>query len=285
MKKYLLILMGVLTFFFFSDSTYALTLNDGTEVNKDNYIYYVYQHYPSYFDDYDYFVATYDQDYNKYYNVFFMKCPYFYDSSYSYYSSIKCQVIKIYTKSLTTEFTVRDNGSYNYLNMSAPQYLLYSNYDISSKNDKSTIAFSSNITKEILAKGGKIQTYKITYYLNNEIYKEIEVEEGSSHDLLEYTPSKNYKFSGWTVENDLDLTNINGDINIYGTTTYVRPDMNYSENIDSRIHELSVSIIGKNVPVEFDFVYTIMDFLILLVIVFCIVAPFILVIKLLGGIL
>lgn len=231
MKKYLLLSLSILSIFFINNRVEALTLNDGTEVNKDNYIYYVYQHYPSYFDDYDYFVATYDQDYNKYYNVYFMKCPYFHDSSYSYYSSIKCQVIKIFTKSLTTEFTVRDNGSYNYLNMSSPQYLLYSNYDISSKNDKSTIVFSSNITKEILAKGGKNQTYKITYYLNNEIYKEIEVEKGSSHTLLEYEYDNNlYVFSGWTVDDNKDLNNIVDNISIHATLKEKESNIVYVKN-------------------------------------------------------
>ena len=282
MKKYLLILMGVLTFFFFSDSTYALTLTDGTEVDEDNFIYYIYSQYPSYFDTYSYF-SLYHFDEVGTYRILFSnsQLDYFSYSSNAYLNG------STFSIKFNSDFSYNSQTTWNNSTLSGMdiKYLKFSNFDIKYRDLGST-AFSSNITKQDLIDYFKVkQKYKITYYLNNEIYKEIEVEEGSSHDLLEYTPSKNYKFSGWTVENDLDLTNINSDINIYGTTTYVRPDMNYSENIDSRIHELSVSIIGKNVPVEFDFVYTIMDFLILLVIVFCIVAPFILVIKLLGGIL
>ena len=159
--------------------------------------------------------------------------------------------------------------------------MLYSNYDILSTQDNSVL-FSANLTKEDLAKGGKKIIYKITYYLDNEVYKEIEVAKGSSHELISYNPPENYSFSGWNTEG-LDLSNITSDLNIYGTTSYVRPSMNYSEKIDSFIHNLSVSILGKNIPVEFDYLYTIMDFIILLIIVLCVVSPFIIVMKLLDG--
>lgn len=284
MKKYLFLMLSVLSIFFISDRVDALsfTLNgEETTVTKENFIYYVYQNYSSYFDDYKYFVAS---NYNKAYNVYFFNCPYLKnptDFPEYYYNPTGCQVYRIYTKSLDTEFSVKDNGIYKYLTMGGLEYLLYSNYDILSTQDNSVL-FSANLTKEDLAKGGKKTIYKITYYLNNEVYKEIEVEKGSSHELISYNPPENYSFSGWNTEG-LDLSNINSDLNIYGTTFYVRPSMNYSENIDSFIHELSVSILGKNIPVEFDYLYTIMDFIILLIIVLCVVSPFIIVMRLLDG--
>lgn len=286
MKKYLFLILSVLSIFFISDRVEALsfTLNgEETTVTKENFIYYVYQNYTSYFDNYKYFVASNDLDYNKAYNVYFFNCPYLKDAGFpeKYYHPVGCQVYRIYTKSLDTEFVVKDNGTYKYLNMGGLEYLLYSNYNILSAKDNSVL-FSSNLTKEDLAKGGKKTIYKITYYLNNEVFKEIEVEKGSSHELISYNPPENYSFSGWNTEG-LDLSNITSDLNIYGTTSYIRPNMNYSENIDSVIHELSVSILGKNIPVEFDYLYTIMDFIILLVLVLCVISPFIIVMKLLSG--
>lgn len=231
MKKYLLLSLSILSIFFFNNRVEALTLNDGTEVNKDNYIYYVYQNYSSYFDDYDYFVASYDQDYNKWYNVFLMKCPYYYDNSYFYYSSTKCSVIDIYTKNLSTEFSIRDMGSYNNLKMGSYEYIIYSNYNIGTKKDKNDIVFNSNITKEDLVKGETKATYKITYYLNDEIYKEIEVEEGSSHTLLEYEYDSNlYVFSGWTVDDDKDLNNITDNISIHATLKEKESNIVYVKN-------------------------------------------------------
>ena len=222
MKKYLFLILSVLSIFFISDRVEALsfTLNgEETTVTKENFIYYVYQNYTSYFDNYKYFVASNDLDYNKAYNVFFFNCPYSKELGFSetYYNSVGCQVYRIYTKSLNTEFTVKDNGTYKYLKMGGLEYLLYSNYDILSPKDNSVL-FSANLTKEDLEKGGKKPIYKITYYLNNEVYKEIEVEKGSSYTLEDYSYNKDlYVFSGWSVDNNKDLSNIISDISIRAT--------------------------------------------------------------------
>ena len=107
--------------------------------------------------------------------------------------------------------------------------------------------------------------------------------QGTNYILQDYIPPKNYNFSGWSYDSNIDLTNIQGNVNIFGTSVYVRPEMTYNENPDSIIHTLSYSILGDDVPVEFDFVYTIMDFLIMLILVFCAIIPFIITYKLLGG--
>lgn len=281
MKKYLLLSLSILSIFFINNRVEALSFENGTEVDENNFIYYIYSKYPDYFDTYNYFSFYHFTD--DTYRILFSnsKLDYFSTSTNAYLNG------STFSIKFNSDFSFNKQNNWSNSSLSGMdiKQLKFANFDVMYR-DLGTVAFTTNITKQNLTDYFKVKKkYKITYYLNDEVYKEIEVEEGSSHDLLEYTPSKNYKFSGWTVENDLDLTNINSDINIYGTTTYVRPDMNYSEDIDSRVHELSVSIIGKNVPVEFDFVYTIMDFLILLIIVFCIIAPFILVIKLLGGVL
>lgn len=125
--------------------------------------------------------------------------------------------------------------------------------------------------------------YTITYYLNNQVYNTISVMEGTNYTLASYIPPRNYNFSGWSYDNNIDLTNIQSNVDIFGTTTYVRPSMNYSENINSIIHDISYQILGNSVPVEFDFLYTIMDFIILIIIICCVIAPFLILIKLLGG--
>lgn len=285
MKKYLLLSLSILSIFLFNNKVEALSMNvnnSDIQVTDENFIYYIYNNYSNYFNTYNYFVLYKFSDLSGYRIVFSNYDMSTYSTSSALYFSGNAFSLKF-----NKDFSYSQSNSYTSANALSIDltYFINSNTDIKYR-DLGSIAFSSNITKQDLIDYFEVKNYyKITYFLNNEIYKEIDVEEGSSHTLIEYTPPKNYNFSGWIIENDLDLTNISSDINIYGTTTYVRPDMNYSENINSKIHELSVSIIGKNVPVEFDFVYTIMDYLILLVIVFCVLAPFILAIKLLGGIL
>ena len=54
------------------------------------------------------------------------------------------------------------------------------------------------------------------------------------------------------------------------------------DNFDSNIHNLSVSILGDDIPEEFDFIYIIFDFLIVLLIIVCVISPFILLFKIMG---
>lgn len=289
MKKYLLLSLSILSIFFFNNRVNALsfTASNGKEYTVDSteklldYCYY------TYYKDKNMNTLVLTKNINTQYPY---KCM-VYNNTSNLYIYQKSSSFILYVGSSNRSYKYYQfSYNYNYLDsgniMQSETEILYTNSDVYSNSSFSEIYMNSNFKiNDIEERYSEIVKYKITYYLNNEIYKEFEVEKGSSYTLIEYTPPKNYNFSGWTVENDLDLTNISSDINIYGTTTYVRPDMNYSENINSKIHELSVSIIGKNMPVEFDFVYTIMDYLILLVIVFCVLAPFILAIKLLGCIL
>lgn len=124
--------------------------------------------------------------------------------------------------------------------------------------------------------------YTISYYLNSEIYNSVSVIEGTNYSLVDYVPPKNYQFSGWSYDSNIDLTNITQNVNIFGTSVYVRPQMTYNEESDSIIHNLSYEILGNDVPVEFDYVYTLVDYLILLILVFCALVPFIIVFKLLN---
>lgn len=235
MKKYLFLGLSILSVFFISDRVEALSFtlnNEEVEVTKENYIYYIYQNYTEYFENYDYFVATNDLDYNKYYNVFFSNCKFVYDSSYNYYSASKCNVYRINFNSSLSTVSLSDRGSYNYLVMGSPEYILWTNYDILKRSDSSLI-FAANMTKEDLAQGGKIPTYKITYYLNNEIYKEIEVEKGSNHQLENYSYNSDlYNFTGWSIENDLDISNITSDIVIRGTLEQKAITPVYIKNFD-----------------------------------------------------
>lgn len=289
MRKYLLIFMGVLSLFFFTDNVNALsfTATNGQEYTVDSeeklldYCYFTYikdTNYANYnfllgktsTGDYKFIIYTSSSSVTHYNNAQILVYPSSSKVSYPYYQ-------------FTSSYSFSSNST---ASNTAVKTIIYSVNDIYSgwSPPFDTTSFVANTSvADIESRYGAIPKYTITYYVNNEVYQTVEVEEGSSHELIEYTPDKNYQFSGWSYDETLDLSNVNSDINIYGTTTYSRPDMNYSEDINSIIHELSVSIIGKNVPVEFDYVYTIMDFIILIMLVLCVLAPFVLVIKLLSG--
>lgn len=284
MKKYLFLVLSILSIFFITDRVDALsfTLNGlELEVTEENYLFYTYYSKPELFDEYNYFFVGYSS-WNNVYEVFFSNYKWFYNGfgyKYSFGTVVPYYVLRYNTS--FSSYTVSSSSSYKNYNGADLSTLLYSNYDI---NDSSnTVVFSSNITKQDLVDYfGAI--YNLNFYVDNELYKTYEVYSNSSFDIsqVDYIPSKNYKFNGWDLDG-IDLSCIRSDINIYGTTSYVRPNMNYSENIDSVIHELSVSIIGKNVPVEFDYVYTVMDYIILIVLVLCVISPFVIIIKLLSG--
>lgn len=143
----------------------------------------------------------------------------------------------------------------------------------------------SNIQSDITITGTTTLKpyYTISYYLNSELYNSVSVIEGTNYSLVDYVPPKNYQFSGWTYDSNIDLSNIQSNVNIFGTSVYVRPQMTYNEESNSIIHNLSYEILGNDVPVEFDYVYTLVDYLILLILVFCAIVPFLIVFKLLGG--
>lgn len=286
MKKYLFLILSILSIFFITDRVDALsfTASNGKEYTVDSkeklldYCYYTYFKGKNY--KYLGLVKTDNSTYPY-------KC--FVNNNYKFYVYIKGSTFTLYNISPSFTYTYYQfKYDFSYLSSGLTvqdgKEILYINTNVYTDDTYNDIYFNSNFTiEEIESRYGVISTYKITYYLNNEIYKELEVEDGTSYELEDYIPPKNYSFSGWSYDENLDLSNITSNINIYGTTSYVRPDMNYSENIDSIIHELSVSIIGKNVPVEFDYVYTIMDFIILIVLVLCVIAPFVIIIKLLNG--
>lgn len=289
MKKYLFILMGVLSIFFFDNSVNALsfTVNDveytvDSEEKIFDYCYYTYIKGTEYSNSK--FLLTVKGSFIKF--LYTNLEGSFYNSSGYLRFSIKDSSELLSYNSIT--FALRTTG-YEITNTSTSSNtsidsVSFSNVDIFDSYYFNNIYFNSNRSNSIIESTyGSKNKYTINYYIDNDLYKSVEVEEGTNYTLIEYLPPKNYNFSGWSYDENIDLTNITSDINIYGTTSYVRPDMNYSENIDSVIHELSVSIIGKNVPVEFDYIYTIMDFIILLVLVVCVVMPFVILIKILGG--
>lgn len=142
----------------------------------------------------------------------------------------------------------------------------------------------SNIQSDITITGTTTPKpyYTISYYLNSELYNSVSVIEGTNYNLVDYVPPKNYQFSGWSYDSNIDLTNITQNVNIFGTSVYVRPEMTYNEESNSIIHNLSYDLLGNDVPVEFDYVYTLTDYLILLILVFCALVPFIIVFKLLN---
>lgn len=296
MKKSLflgLFILPLLSIFFNCDKVEALSFtvnNEEVEVTEKNLIYYLYSEFPEYFS-YDYFYLFYTGSSSVPYT--FYSCTlnspvyslgsWYIGSNASSNNINTCNVINMYGESTSFGLSVASNS----LNITYTSRKQVSNYS----GDKPLVSnekFTSSTTYTVLSKQDLIDyfgtKYSINFYVDNELFKTYQVSSNSSFDIsqVSYNPPENYSFSGWNIEG-LDLSNITSDLSIYGTTSYVRPDMNYSEDIDSIIHELSVSIIGKNVPVEFDYVYTVMDFIILLVLVLCVIAPFVILIRLLSG--
>lgn len=98
--------------------------------------------------------------------------------------------------------------------------ILYLNTNVYTDNTYSNIYFNSNFTiDDIESRYGVIPKYTITYYINNEVYKTLEVEKGSSHTFIDYNYNTNlYNFSGWNVETtDVDLNNITSNVVIRAT--------------------------------------------------------------------
>ena len=119
----------------------------------------------------------------------------------------------------------------------------YSNKDIYDYNNRDTVVFNSNFNNDIIeAKYSNVVYYDIKYYLNNELYDTITVESGSSHTLKNapvYNSDTQY-WSGWTYDNNIDLTNITSDITINGTISdkpiyqvkyYINNELYHTDNV------------------------------------------------------
>lgn len=222
MKKYLFLLVSILSIFLVSDRVEALsyTVNDKEiEVTEENYIYYFYTLQQENFETYDYFVA-YKNDTGAYRLFFTNTIPsrshFYFNGNYLYLisSSIRCDFDDSFNFiSCKTVSNVTYTNANLYSNF-------YSNSDLYSIDN--SVFHSANITKQdLIDYFGTKAIYTITYYLNDEIYQTIEVEEGTSHELLSYSYNENlYNFSGWTIETEnVDLSNITSDIVIKAALT------------------------------------------------------------------
>lgn len=225
-------MLSVLSIFFVSDNVQALSFNFNgkeTEVTEENFIYYCYFYVGDDLFKYEYITAflhsngqyvciTSDIKYahpdnsnQLYFDFTNNHNDYRFDSNFNYLKS-----------------TIRNNYSATYFTFSK---VLFSNYDILNRNQE--IYFSKNFTYDDLKNGGVVSTYKITYYLNNEIYRVFEVEKGSSHTLEDYSFNKDlYVFSGWSVDDNKDLSNITSDISIRATLEEKQVNAVYVKNFN-----------------------------------------------------
>lgn len=217
MKKYLFLVVSILSIFFMIDNVNALTFNVNdieTEVTDDNYIYYFYQQYQDKFDSYTYFLVY--KISSSQYRIYFHNSEDLDIRSNTIYNLRSEDRL---TCSFNTDFSLKScttqssSTAWDITNISN----VFTNFDVI-QND-STVLHSANITKQdLIDYFGVKPVYIITYYVNNEVYKTIEVEEGSSHDLLTYDYNENtHTFTGWQYDEDIDLTNITSDIVIKAT--------------------------------------------------------------------
>lgn len=227
MKKYLLLSLSILSIFFINNRVEALSFENGTEVDENNFIYYIYSKYPDYFDTYNYF--SFYHFTNDTYRILFSnsKLDYFSTSTNAYLNG------STFSIKFNSDFSFNKQNNWSNSSLSGMdiKQLKFANFDVMYR-DLGTVAFTTNITKQNLTDYFKVKKkYKITYYLNNEIYKEIEVEEGSSHTLLDYEYDNNlYVFSGWTVDDNKDLNNITDNISIHATLKEKEANIVYVKN-------------------------------------------------------
>lgn len=214
MKKYLFLIATIFSIFFITDKVNALSFtvnNEEVQVTDSNFVYYFYTQYKETFDNYKYFLVY--KTSSGEYRIYFHN---------SDNLDIRNNIIynlnfeDRYTCSFNSDFTLKNckvhssSSSWTIANISN----VFCNFNII--DNTATILYSSNITKQDLIDYTKIKTiYTITYYINDEVYKTIETEEGSSHELLIYDFNKNtHNFSGWQYDETIDFTNIASNIEI-----------------------------------------------------------------------
>lgn len=111
----------------------------------------------------------------------------------------------------------------------------------------------------------------------------------SSSDNNSFTLNLTYIiYLNFSTENYVTSNITVNDLENYFSNSEVEPDTppidnpTINDEFDSQIHNISISILGDDIPYEFDYIYIIFDFLIILVVIFCLVAPFVILFKIMG---
>lgn len=251
-NKILILLVSLFSIFIISDRVEALTFDkcgSSITVNSDNYPYYLYSRFTSEFNNYSYF-------------VFFTTSSYYYVTFYNVVDNVKLQYFKNYnfyqvSFNSTPNLKISVNSSsgspnYTYNGISGESRINnviftndnYTTSDLQNgKPESNIVTHESNMSKNDLQEYFICtQSYNIKYYLNNELYDTITVEGGSSHTLKDnpsYDSATQY-WSGWTYDNNIDLTNIQSDVNIYGTVSdkpiyqvkyYINNELYHTDNV------------------------------------------------------
>lgn len=236
MKKYLFLILSILSIFFVSDRVEALsfTATNGKEYIVDSeeklldYCYYTYYKDKGNntlallrTDNSTYPYKCFSTNINKLYTYFRGNSFVLYNANTSF--SYMYFQFKYNFDYLTSGYIIQDGID-----------ILYSNIDVYTDNTFSDIYKKANFSiDDIESRYGEIIKYKITYYLNDKIYKEIEVEKGSSHSLIDYEYNSDlYNFSGWSVDENKDLSNITSDISIHATLKEKDTNTVYVKNFD-----------------------------------------------------
>lgn len=261
MKKYIFLIPLFLLILIPNFNVNALTYTRNEElieVNKDNFIYYAFQTYKEKFEEYNHFVYICYSTSNSQCRLFF-----FNDDAYLKYNSMRVtgyfQLIYNYEgsdyyakdyigeTSSTKEVTLANNVSeVKYLNFDFSGFSLTANISVDSLNEY----FST------------VQMYNITYYINNEVYKTLEVEKGSSHTLIDYDyNSYLYNFSGWNVETtDVDLNNITSNVEIRATLEEKIVNPVYINNFPITKEEFYVLLCLISILIMFEFLRFVFPF-------------------------
>ena len=150
-----------------------------------------------------------------------------------------------YAEKIPTEYSFSSNIADNIFNGSNIEYATLHVHG-ASLNSYSTTAPWSGF--------GKIESlmpmHTITYMVDDEIYKSIEIEEGESIIPEEAPVKKNYSFSGWS---EIPATMPAHDVTVTGTFTRAPLVASYKRHLSSQTTGISSVIIGSYVRKSISF--------------------------------
>ena len=254
-NKFFILFITIFCIFTFSDKVSALSFNvndvdyqvTDTESLRD-YCYFKYVKDNSSIKDLFVFYNTYN---NKYYCLLFpgnldylLVSDYLHFKELSNFNSFTNNNFYSYNSSFGNETHSTYYGSSVPINRLQSGYFhTFNVYNSGNSNGTSrgSLYKSSNFSfSDIVNK--YYYNFNINYYLNNDLYYSITVGGGSSHTLKDnpdYNSSTQY-WSGWTFDSNIDLSNINQDVNIYGTISdkpiykiryYINNELYHTDNV------------------------------------------------------
>ena len=221
MKKKLLIFLGIFIFIIIPKNVFALSYEvEGTtyQVNDEtSLLHYCYFNLPFTDDLKDFVFFKFD---NSQYRCFILGSdPHSWKTSTSAGLNWTGSTSGILFNSSDFSIINTPTGTgTNYMPNSGGS-LLYSTADLLGGGSVGFL-FSKNLSIEDITSN---YFFTITYYLNDEEYLTYNVSAHSSHNLYNYSIPEGFSFSGWSYDENIDLSDITSNVSIYGYLTEIEP--------------------------------------------------------------